>query len=324
MSDLDAALHRRLDGAIRASGTLRLLPVPAAVDRFASRLAETFAGAGCPLDDDARASLRQALLAPLDEAHAAGPRARVEVRWRAPGGGLKYRVKAVMLTPAEAYEEWASGRPQPHAAADPDAAVLAAAAQIPAGSAVLDLGAGTGRNAAALAASGHNVLAVEAAPALAKKLRAAGLRVIEGDVLDPALPVPPNAHPLVVASAIATQLPGPAALRRLLATACDWLAPGGVFLLDAFVCDPGYDPPEIVRQASAALGCTAFTRGDLDDAMAGLPLALRSDALAAEAEAAGRDRWPPTGWYEGWAAGRDLFDLDAPPVALRWLTFARG
>jgi SAM-dependent methyltransferase len=325
MASMDHALVRRLDGRMRSSGQLALLPVPSIAALYVERLSALFAGIGCPLDAADREVLAPSLGRALEEAWASGAHARVEVRWRASGGALKYRLQVVQRTAAEAYEEWAVGRASPMFGAHPDAAVTAAAAEF-SGGRVLDLGAGSGRNAIPLAAAGHRVLAVELAPSLVQKLREAGIPVIQGDVLDPALPVAPGAHDLVVASELATNLRDAEALRRLLATSADWLVPGGVLVLNAFVCDDGFEPSEAVRQASAAMWCTAFTRADVAAATEELPLSLIGDVPALALERAEQPSWPPTGWFEGWASGRDLFALDgdaSPPVALRWLTWRR-
>ncbi|MEZ4238110.1 MAG: hypothetical protein R3F59_18580, partial [Myxococcota bacterium] len=183
---MDPRLVPRLDGRARSSGQISLLPVPAACELYVERLAGVFAGVGCPLDPAALDALRDALGAALDQAWSSGTHARVDVRWRAVGGVLKYRAQPVERSAAEAYDEWATGRPAPLFGAHPDAAVLQAAAALPAGAKVLDLGAGSGRNAVPLAAAGHDVLAVEIAPSLVKKLREAGIPVIHGDVLHPA------------------------------------------------------------------------------------------------------------------------------------------
>ncbi len=36
--------------------------------------------------------------------------------------------------------------------------------------------------------------------------------------------------------------------------------------------------------------------------------------------------WPPTGWYEGWASGLDVFDLEREtcPIDLRWLVYQKS
>jgi len=37
------------------------------------------------------------------------------------------------------------------------------------------------------------------------------------------------------------------------------------------------------------------------------------------------EAWPPTGWYDDWSQGLDVYALPAgkAPMELRWLTFRR-
>jgi hypothetical protein len=38
-----------------------------------------------------------------------------------------------------------------------------------------------------------------------------------------------------------------------------------------------------------------------------------------------KEHWPPTGWFEQWSSGGDLFDLPLgrAPVELRWLAYRK-
>jgi len=35
--------------------------------------------------------------------------------------------------------------------------------------------------------------------------------------------------------------------------------------------------------------------------------------------------WPPTGWYENWVSGRDVFPVsgDESPIEMRWLVYQK-
>lgn len=48
--------------------------------------------------------------------------------------------------------------------------------------------------------------------------------------------------------------------------------------------------------------------------------------LEYEREHLPKEAWPPTGWFEQWSGGRDLFDLppNRAPVELRWLTYRKA
>jgi len=58
-----------------------------------------------------------------------------------------------------------------------------------------------------------------------------------------------------------------------------------------------------------------------------LPLKLVSDESVYEFEKANLPAaaWPPTGWYEGWVSGQDVFDVEREmsPVELRWLVYKK-
>ena len=38
------------------------------------------------------------------------------------------------------------------------------------------------------------------------------------------------------------------------------------------------------------------------------------------------ESWPPTGWYEGWVLGQDVFALGRTeqPIEMRWLVYRRA
>lgn len=132
------------------------------------------------------------------------------------------------------------------------------------GSPVVDVGAGTGRVALDLAARGHDVTAVDLAPALLDALRtraaAAGLTVavVEGDARK-GLGVDPGSARLVLAPMQFVQIlgggRGRAAFLRAARTA---LAPGGLLAmaiageLDAFAPGDGpLPPPDVLRRDGA-------------------------------------------------------------------------
>jgi hypothetical protein len=71
-----------------------------------------------------------------------------------------------------------------------------------------------------------------------------------------------------------------------------------------------------------------FTRDELTSAASQLPLDLVSDDSAYEYEKTHLPdgAWPPTDWYDGWASGLDVFDLDREesPIELRWLVYQKA
>src|SRR5262249_37802511 len=106
------------------------------------------------------------------------------------GKVLNYNVRAEWSTIEAAYDYWVANRQPPLFGTEPDARVwgLAGETADPSGHPVLDIGAGTGRNALALARRGHPVDVVEMTPKFADIIRAEaereglGVRVIQRDV----------------------------------------------------------------------------------------------------------------------------------------------
>ncbi len=196
----------------------------------------------------------------------------------------------------------------------------------------LDVGAGHGRNTLPLARLGHPTDAVEPIPEVAAVLEArvaaAGLavRVVRGDFLDPAFPLPREKYHLVSLSEVGTQMRGLTPVRGLLRRLADVLEPSGVGLLHVFVARAGYLPGPVTREFAEAVSSPMYTREELEDAAFGLPLRLVSDesVRAYEQKHLGA-AFPPAPWYPAWVSGQHVFDLPEgeSPVALRWLVYRR-
>jgi SAM-dependent methyltransferase len=117
-------------------------------------------------------------------------------------------------------------------------AELAAAAG---GGPVLELGVGSGRLALPLAALGLEVHGIDASAAMVAKLAtkpgAGAIRVTVGDMATLDLVDPPLFAVVLVAFNTFFNLPTEAAQQQCLRRVADLLAPGGVFVLEAFVPD---------------------------------------------------------------------------------------
>jgi hypothetical protein len=70
-----------------------------------------------------------------------------------------------------------------------------------------------------------------------------------------------------------------------------------------------------------------FTRDELSAASSQLPVELVADDSAYEYEKAHLPdgAWPPTEWFDGWANGHDVFDVEREesPIELRWLVYQK-
>lgn len=119
-----------------------------------------FAAVGRQFNDEELSHLRSVLQSQLVEAYSISHRSNIVVTYNAPvGPTLHYQVNARWFTVAEAYENWISTREPPLFGTEPDARVWALAneADEAPSSPVLEVGAGTGRNALPLARRGHPV-----------------------------------------------------------------------------------------------------------------------------------------------------------------------
>lgn len=336
----DAARRAGLLGRValktRASAEIVVPAVPALVSHYVDLLADHFAALGRPFSAADLATLQRMLLDKAIEGFRTSPYSNVFVRYHTAGDGstrIDYEIAAATSSLAEEYEHWVRTREPPLFGTQPDARLLAALDGIDAGAPCLDVGAGTGRNALPMARRGHEVFAVEAAPALADVLEAEAakeslpVRVVRANVLDGALPVPRGRCALALASQVTSHFRSNDDLRALLTALALALAPGGYALITAFTTCGGYRPDRAAREASQVFWSTFFTAEDLKTASDGLPLALVSDedAFAYERAHQAPEHWPPTGWYEAWALGHDILGPQAPPsISLRWLLFRRG
>jgi SAM-dependent methyltransferase len=319
----------------RAHAELVFPAAPSLVGHYIDILADHFAALGRPFSGPDLEKLRRILRDKLVEAFEASPTSSVVVRYdNADDGTLRidYGVAAATSTLAAQYEHWVQSREPPLFGAHPDAKVTSVAEALASGARVVDIGAGTGRNSLALARRGFSVDAIEPAPALADVLEAEAakeglpVRVARADVLTGALPVPEGCAALVIASQVTSHFRVAADLRPFLRAVALALAPGGQALITIFLARSWYHPDRTARELGQVFWTTFFTPEELREALSGLPLATVSEESALEHERRGRpaDAWPPTGWYEAWARGEDVFGRQAnPPIELRWLHLRR-
>jgi SAM-dependent methyltransferase len=333
------AIVARLPHRSTGSGQLRWPAIPALIEHYQQTLITLFAGLGRRFDEAESRELRAALARELDAGFAASPYSKLLVEFRTeepPETGVIYDVKHEVITVSDEYDEWLRTRQPPLFGAHPDAKVisLATALGLPHTVAILDVGAGTGRNTLPLAKAGFRVDAVELAPGLAAVLRDdlrtanVSAEVFEGDALDPNLGIAVGKYQLVVlAEVVASHFRDAGQLRQLFEQASRWLAPSGVLLFSAFLASDGYEPDALAKQASQVFWSCLFTRRELDDACRGLPFMRVSDesTYAFEHQHLSAEAWPPTGWFVDWSRGRDLFELSsgAAPHELRWVVYRR-
>jgi SAM-dependent methyltransferase len=336
---LKQAMIRRLPRRLSGSGEMSLPPVPGLLEHYVKMFDLTWEGMGRKFTVPELDEFRSSLKARLEQAFNTSSTSKVVVTYQtdpSPKTSITWKIVAMVGTFADEYQHWVETRTPPLFGKHADAKAVDVARSLgaPAEVAVLDVGAGTGRNTLPLAREGFLVDAVEPAPALAKILKETlateGITcgVIEGDILDAELVLPRPQYRLVLLSeVVASHFRSVEQIRQLFEAAQRILAPGGVLLFNAFLSDSGYKPDDTARQLSQVLWCALFTRRDLEVASQGLPFERLADesAVTYEKDHLPEGQYPPTGWYEGWCGGQDLFDLPAerPPMELRWLAYRK-
>jgi SAM-dependent methyltransferase len=328
-------MTRRLINRSQVSGELSLPAVPGMLDEYLALCDDLFARVGRKFNEAELAKLKDVLEGQLAIAFEASPRSNILVTYNAAiAGALNYHVKAQWWPLEVAYENWTQTRKPPLFGTEPDARVWALANDVadPATHPVLDIGAGTGRNALALARRGHPVDAVEITPKFAETIRAEAeseslnVRVIQRDVFATTDDLRRD-YGLILLSEVVPDFRTPEQLRSMFELAAQCLAGGGRLVFNIFLGRMGYEPDDAARQFGQQCYSNIFTTEELGDAVSDLPLQLTSDDSVYRYEKAHlpHGAWPPTGWYADWVSGLDVFPVprDESPIELRWLVYQK-
>lgn len=334
-STLREAVARRLYRRAAVTAQITVPAVPSMIDEYVKMCGNVFAVAGVQYTAEQSAQLRTVLAAELAKAFTASSRSNIVISFQAPFGiTMNYRVATESVTIGGAYDGWVGTREGPLFGTEPDARVWALASDVadPRSHPVLDIGAGTGRNALALARRGHPVDAVEMSPKFAEIIRADAerdsleVRVLNGDVFETMDGVRRD-YQLIVLAEVVPDFRTAGELRGIFELAADCLAPGGRLVFNSFLARADYTPDDAARELGQQCNTMIFTRDELHDASSQLPLELIADDSAYEYEKTHLpDRaWPPTAWFEGWASGLDVFDVEREesPIELRWLVYQK-
>jgi hypothetical protein len=155
----------------------------------------------------------------------------------------------------------------------------------------------------------------------------AKVEVVEADILSSTTELGRERFRLAVLAEVIPHFRSQEALRDLLRKVAGALAPGGYLVMNAFVAMEGYKPDLVALQVSEVAWCRIFTRGELAGAVDDLPFDRVSDESvhSFEKDHLPPEAWPPTGWFETWTRGLDVFALPAgrAPVDLRWLVYRK-
>ncbi|CKP04718.1 Hypothetical protein ERS024213_01404 [Mycobacterium tuberculosis] len=197
---------------------------------------------------------------------------------------------------------------------------------------VLEIGAGTERNALALARRGHPVDVVEMTPKFADIIRSDAerdsldVRVIMRDVFSTMDDLRQD-YQLMVLSEVVPDFRTTQQLRNLFELAAQCLAPGARLVFNAFLANGDYAPDQAAREFGQQMYTGMCTRAEMFAAAAGLPLELVADDSVYDYEKTHLPpgAWPPTSWYADWIRGLDVFttNVESCPIEMRWLVFQR-
>ena len=333
---LHEATVRRLYRRSVVTAQIAVPAVPGMLDEYVKMCDNVFAAAGVPYTAEQSAQLRAVLSTELTNAYTASSRSNIVMAFHAPFGiGMNCRVTSESVTVGGHYDGWAGSREGALFGTEPDARVWALAGEMPdpAVHPVLDVGAGTGRNALALARRGHPVDAVEMSPKFADIIRGEAereslqVRVMDGDVFETMDGVRRD-YQLIILAEVVPDFRTTAELRGIFELAADCLAPKGQLVFNTFLAREGYSPDNATRELGQQCNTMIFTRDELAAAASQLPFDLVSDDSAYEYEKSHLPdtAWPPTNWFEGWAHGLDVFDLEKQdsPIELRWLVYRKA
>jgi len=335
---LYASMLHSLSFKMSAKGEVVMPCVPSMIDHYMKWLERLFLMLGRPMPAEVQEGLRKVLAQHLQDGFQASRYSEVVFRYE-PSDKSHFGVACTIGTRASSiadeYSKWVETRDPPFFGPQPDAKVMAVAAQVgnSAPVRILDVGAGTGRNALPLARLGHAVDAVEVTAVFAEQLRTAAaaeqlpITVIEGDVLDAQVQMRSQAYQLVLVSEVLSDFRTVDQLRKFFHRMCDLLSPDGWFLFNIFLAVEGYEPNQVAREVSQVVISSIFTPAELTTALEGLPLEILSNESVCEYEQTHLPpgAWPPISWFENWATGRNVFALEEgqPPMELRWILCRR-
>lgn len=331
---VEKALLLKVKRLTSAKGQLVLPCAPALLDEYVNQFHTLLKALGQNFNDAELQGLRQLVERKLNEGYQSSPHARLVFKYEPPEptqgltSGLKITVTIETASLENKYQRWLTTREGPLFGSHPDTKLmdvvgqLGEASKIP----VLDVGAGVGRNTLPLARRGHPVDAVELTPdfaqiiAKAAKAESLPIRVIQSNILNPALVLPKNYYQLAVIAEVISHFRSLEEVRTLLVKMCEATAPGGLILFSTFLADQNYEPDDKVREMAQIQWSYLITRPEMNLILQGLPLQVISDESVYEYERAHlpAEAWPPTAWFEHWSQGRDVIPVQNPPLSLRW------
>jgi SAM-dependent methyltransferase len=332
---LRKAIVRRLFRRMNGSGTLIFPALPGFAETYVEMGKALFHAFGRTVSTEQSSALLKQFETVLGAAFASSQRSNVVFTYEAPSGkDIKYTITADPVPLAEAYEQWHETLHEAIFGEYPDARLLTLLeeCQIDPSGPVLDLGAGLGRNAFALARRGHPVDAVELSPRFANVISRETLRlqlpirVFERDLFSGFAGLRDD-YCLVVASGLVGDFRDLAQLYGLFELVWSVLKPEGLFLLNLHFVQEHYECDEIDKQW--AQHCCAMFYNSFEVVAAvesgAFDIIAADDVYLFERTHVPEEFWPVTPAFVEWATGCHLYAVDEKqsPVALKWLVLKK-
>lgn len=316
--------------------TLTFKAVPALIPQWVTMAVDAVSGAGATLTKPQIDVFRRKLVSQMDEAFRYSQHSTVRVHCHIHGAGCDFQVEWIPVSVTSTYDKLLETRAGTLFGEYPDAMVTAVAGTLgsPAEAPILDLGAGVGRNAIALARIGHPVVAIEPASSFAAQIfeksmaERVAIRVIQKNALDPSLDLPNDHFSMAVVSEVIPETRDAGEAARILRRAVASLRSGGTLVFNTFVGTASLGSNAMIRQASVAAASSFLTEAEITALIAdlGVEPVRRLRALEFEHENLPPEGWPPTGWFEDWCRGFHIFRLPKDtlsPIELEWFVWKK-
>ena len=334
---LHSLLIETFNRSVTAWGEILMPCIPVLHSSHMQRILGIFDALGSEFNQEQFQQLGQIVSRKLQEGFQLSPHARLQLKYRPAEGkqeGLTFDMSVKVPCLEDEYQDWIESQSPPFFGEYPDAKVMALAAELdnPPESPILDVGAANGRNSFTLAKFGFPVDAVELSPEFVSQLElmAEGklVTVTQGDICDPLVRMEPGHYRLAIApEVVAVHCYDRDRLRLFFVKMCDSLQTNGLLLFTLFLAEADYQPDPGLRQLAQVQWSPIFTRQEITEAMADLPLELISDESVLDYEQLHRptETWPPSDRFTDWAQGWEIFvqTEDKPFIELRWLVCRR-
>lgn len=335
---LQQSLLQGLNSWISSRGEIAFPCVPSLLENYMQRIAALFLALGKPFSPAELNQIRPILAEQLQTGFQASPYSKVLLIYESakpPGRKVTCQIVTQITSIAEQCDNLTRTHSGLIFGEYPDAKVMAIAHSLdnPANSPVLEIGAGTGRNALSLARLGFPIHTLDLSGNFVELLRRSAaaeklpIQAMQGDFLDPSIKIKHGYYKLALLASVVPHFREVAQVRLLFAKMSDILCSGGLLLFSTFLAAPGYNPNQVDREMAHVIDSFFLTQTELAAAMENLPLNLISDESVWEYEEKNlpTQAWPLPDWFNTWATGQRLFPLTngKSPIELRWIVCRR-